>query len=92
MLAMIRDALRAGAKPAAGVQGKVQGKIQGRIPAGTAGKVRALLRADGSFSASDLGRKLHLSERAVRKHCAALQADGLLRRVGSDKSGHWSVF
>jgi len=49
------------------------------------------LRQDPTLSAAALGVLLGKSPRTIQRHLQALQADGVLQRVGSDKTGRWVV-
>ncbi|MBS3069412.1 putative DNA binding domain-containing protein [Candidatus Micrarchaeota archaeon] len=42
-------------------------------------------------SASGIAQSLGISARAVEKHLSNLKKKGMLKRVGSDKGGHWEV-
>jgi Fic family protein len=49
------------------------------------------LAAEPTLSARRLAERLQLSQRAVENHLADLQRQGLLRRHGSPRAGHWQV-
>ena len=38
-----------------------------------------------------IAESLRLTTRAVEKNVARLQAEGIVKRVGPDKGGHWEV-
>ena len=38
-----------------------------------------------------LGEKLGITDRMIRKHIALLRTAGIIKRVGSNKTGHWKV-
>ena len=46
---------------------------------------------DGSLSAAALAARIGITPKAVEKHLARLKAEGILRRIGPDKGGHWTV-
>lgn len=51
-----------------------------------------LLISDNAFiSAKEISKKIGVSSRAVEKQMAHLKAQGILRRVGPDKGGHWEI-
>ncbi len=54
-------------------------------------KIIALLSQDNSLSAAALAKRIGISPKAVEKHIAKLKAEGILRRIGPDKGGHWEV-
>lgn len=54
-------------------------------------KIIALLAENGKLSAVALAERIGISAKAVEKHLANLKADGILKRIGPDKGGHWEV-
>jgi predicted HTH transcriptional regulator len=54
-------------------------------------KIVALLSEDGKLSAAALAEKIGISAKSVEKHLANLKADGIIRRIGPAKGGHWKV-
>lgn len=54
-------------------------------------KIIALLSQDNTFSAAALAERLGITPKAVEKHIAKMKAEGILKRVGPDKGGHWHV-
>ena len=44
-----------------------------------------------SITILELARQTSLSEPGIKKHLKKLQEQGLLKRVGPDKGGHWEV-
>ena len=57
----------------------------------TSEKLAELLRAQPHLTQVGMAAALGISRQAVQKHIAKFKAAGLLRRVGSDKGGHWEV-
>lgn len=55
------------------------------------GKLLEVLRGNGNISAKSLADILKLSPRQVERLLKVLREKGFIRRVGSDKSGHWEV-
>jgi ATP-dependent DNA helicase RecG len=49
------------------------------------------MRRHSSVTALELSQHLGLTLRAVEKQLANLKQEGVLRRVGPDKGGHWEV-
>lgn len=39
----------------------------------------------------NLAAMLGVSEKTIKRDIAAMQSAGLIKRVGSDKTGHWEV-
>ena len=54
-------------------------------------KIIVLLSEDNTLSAAALAGLIGISPKAVEKHIARMKADGVLKRVGPDKGGHWQV-
>jgi len=54
-------------------------------------KIIRLLRAEPSLSAQEIAKRIGISPRAVEKQIARLKKEGLLRRMGPAKGGHWEV-
>ena len=54
-------------------------------------KILFLLKSDPRLSARKIAEELGISSRAVEKQIASLVKQGLLRREGSPKGGHWIV-
>ena len=40
---------------------------------------------------SNLASMLGVSEKTIKRDISAMQSAGLIKRVGSDKTGHWEV-
>lgn len=54
-------------------------------------KIFELLSVDGSLSAASLAALIGITPKAVEKHLSRMKAEGILRRIGPDKGGHWEV-
>lgn len=54
-------------------------------------KIVALLAKNGKLSAAALAREIGISSKAVEKHLANLKSDGIIKRIGPAKGGHWIV-
>ncbi|MCL1608637.1 MULTISPECIES: winged helix-turn-helix transcriptional regulator [Mediterranea] len=54
-------------------------------------KIIALLSQDNSLSAATLAERIGITPKAVEKHIAKMKAEGILKRVGPDRGGHWQV-
>ncbi len=54
-------------------------------------KIIALLSQDNSLSAAALAERIGITPKALEKHIAKMKAEGVLKRIGSDKGGHWQV-
>lgn len=69
---------------------KVTGKVTGKVNP-TQSKILNLIEEDPSITVKDIMAKLSLSESGVRKNINILKSFGLIRRIGSDKAGHWEI-
>lgn len=54
-------------------------------------KILDLIAADTRISTQEMADCIGISRRAIAKTIAKLQAEGILRRVGPDKGGHWEI-
>ena len=61
------------------------------LPPQSREKIIALLSQDNSLSAAALAERIGTTQKAVEKHIAKMKAEGILKRVGPDKGGHWQV-
>ena len=50
-----------------------------------------LLSENNTLTTATLSSEIGISPKAVEKHLANLKKDGLLKRIGPDKGGHWEV-
>ena len=53
--------------------------------------LKAAVVEDGIETALSLSQKIGVSQRSVQRDLAILSAKGFIRRVGSDKGGHWEI-
>ncbi len=54
-------------------------------------KIVRLLRSNSQLTIAELPAELGISTRAVERHLKNLHRDGVLRRAGGRKEGHWEV-
>ena len=54
-------------------------------------KTLELVRQNNLITISELAQQTGLSEPGIKKHLRKLQQEGLLKRIGPDKGGHWEV-
>jgi len=57
----------------------------------TEDRIIDLIRQNNSITTEDLGSALGISKRAVLKQIAKLKKQGILRRIGSPRGGHWEI-
>jgi predicted HTH transcriptional regulator len=46
---------------------------------------------DRDITAVEIGQRLNLSLRTVRRKLKVLKEQGIIERIGSDKTGHWKI-
>jgi len=57
----------------------------------TSGKILDNLKEDEHLTIPELARLIGVTERSIERNIRKLQEQGLLRRVGPAKGGHWKV-
>lgn len=60
-------------------------------PKKTRDRVIELLRRNPKLSATALAAEIGISAKGVQRHLANLKAEGVVRRIGSDKGGEWRI-
>jgi predicted HTH transcriptional regulator len=54
-------------------------------------KILELLRENPKLTTASLAQEVGISPKGIEKQLAHLKREGLLRRIGPDKGGHWEV-
>lgn len=54
-------------------------------------KIIALLSNDNTLTMAAIAKEIGITQKAVEKQIARLKADGIIKRIGPDKGGHWLV-
>ncbi len=54
-------------------------------------KILGLISGNNRIGAAEIAGKLGISQRAVEKHMSKLKEQGILKRVGPDRGGHWEI-
>ena len=54
-------------------------------------KIIELIQENPNVTTSEMAEKIGVTRRAIAKITSALQAEGVIRRVGPDKGGHWEI-
>ena len=57
----------------------------------TSGKILSALTQDGNLTIPELAALIGVTERSIERNIKNLQEQGLLRRIGPAKGGHWEV-
>ena len=61
------------------------------VNVGVNGQILEFLAREPHLSAKELATLLNKTTRTVERYIRELREQGRLKRVGSDKSGHWEV-
>ena len=72
-------------------KGETREETRGETREKTKEKILAAIKADPEVTTQELAKYLSLSIKGVEWNLKKLKTTGLLRRVGSTKSGHWEV-
>ena len=54
-------------------------------------KILIIVRANPKATAQKMALTLGVTDKTIKRHLKALREQGRLKRVGSDKAGHWEV-
>jgi Fic family protein len=89
MLSALAQALRTGIKSASPpiVSGEMSVKLSGKIPL----TIIQALQQNPELTIPMLATQLAVSSRTIERHLQKLQQQGMLKRIGSAKGGHWQV-
>lgn len=53
--------------------------------------VFSLVKQDNKITATEISSRLNISLSTVRRKIKELREQGIIERIGSDKTGHWKV-
>ncbi|GGY21311.1 cell filamentation protein Fic [Rhodanobacter panaciterrae] len=70
-----------------GAPDQVSGKMSGKV----SGKILAVVRSNPDITIPELAKLAGVSSRTIERNLQKLQGEGLLRRVGPAKGGHWEL-
>jgi len=73
------------------LSGKGSIKTSGKMSGKTSGKIVGLMEENPSVTIPELAQKIGVTERSVERNIQKLQDEGVVRRVGPAKGGHWQV-
>ena len=62
-----------------------------KVPVTRRAQIITKLSSNPSLTSGDLAVMFSVSEKTIKRDFAALKNDGKIRRVGSDKKGHWEI-
>ncbi|GHU30063.1 hypothetical protein AGMMS50256_16240 [Betaproteobacteria bacterium] len=54
-------------------------------------RILILLRANPQATAQKMALALGVTDKTIKRHLKTLREQGILKRIGSDKTGHWEV-
>ena len=57
----------------------------------TRGKILALVKDSPVITTDELAEKIGISTKGIEWQLKKLQEEGILKRIGPDKDGHWGV-
>ena len=70
---------------------KVTNKVPNKVPNKSEINFLDLMLKSPNITASAIATEIGLTDRAVRKILSSLKEQGLIERIGSNKSGYWKV-
>ena len=70
---------------------KTTQKTQQKSSQKSSQKIIELITDDYTITTQEMANRLGISRRAIAKAIATLQNNGIIRRVGPDKGGHWEI-
>lgn len=71
---------------------KVSNKVPNKVPNKSELQVLALLKQNSRLTRALLSDATGISESGIKKILASLKKYGLIKRIGSNKSGYWEVY
>jgi len=60
-------------------------------PVNRLNKLLDLVKSDNKITISKIAKKLDVNEKTIKRDISKLKESGKLKRIGSDKGGHWEV-
>lgn len=71
--------------------GETSGKMSGKTSGKTSGKILQHMQENPRITIPELAAALGITERSVERTIHKLQQEGMIRRIGPAKGGHWEV-
>ncbi|MBP5481278.1 MAG: winged helix-turn-helix transcriptional regulator [Paludibacteraceae bacterium] len=53
--------------------------------------ILSLITENPQITSMQMAERLGINRSAISKHLKRMQAEGVVRRIGPDKGGHWEV-
>ena len=69
----------------------VSNKVSNKVTNKTEDKILGLIRDNPNITIAQLMLKTNLSEPGVKKNLKQLKGKGLIKRIGSNKTGYWEI-
>jgi predicted HTH transcriptional regulator len=76
---------------AEGTTQEVTVKMKGEMTGKMTGKILTMLKADQTATIPELAASLNKSESTIERGLRQLRQDGIIRRAGPAKGGHWEI-
>lgn len=73
---------------------KVDSKVDSKVASNlniTQNRIVEIMRDNPQITISELSKIIGMSNSGIKKNISKLKEDGVIERVGSDKSGSWKV-
>ena len=73
---------------------KVTSKVDSKVASNlniTQNRIVEIMRDNPQITISELSKIIGMNNSSIKKNIAKLKEDGVIERVGSDKSGSWKV-
>ena len=73
---------------------KVTSKVDSKVASNlniTQNRIVEIMRDNSQITISELSKIIGMSNSGIKKNIAKLKEDGVIERIGSDKSGSWKV-
>ena len=71
--------------------GKTTQKTTQKSSEKTTQKIVALIKANPNVTTEEMAQAIGIIRRNIAKNIKKLQEQGIVRRVGPDKGGHWEI-
>jgi len=80
-------------KPTTGIVSTEKSSVKGSVKSSVKSSVKIfeMMQANDKITISEIAETIGLTSRAIEKQIAMLKEDGVIRRIGPDKGGHWEI-
>lgn len=73
------------------VDKKTTEKTTEKMTEKTTEKILKLIKEDSSITIFELSEKIGITKRNIEKNIVKLRKNGVIKRIGSDREGHWEI-